>query len=166
MSGKHPNMNSSCPSTKAIKRLRMADADGDSTMHSSPELGPDDEMFPDEQNGPSTPRNAASLALDPNSELSPPNSQGPSNLPRDDSFAAAMSGSPSLNVNGKRVLAPTSAASDQNVNTDPETGYQWSKPEEQPGWEWKNSRARDEEARALEQIIDRNAMIKSRSIIV
>jgi hypothetical protein len=148
------------------KRLKLsADADGDSQMHSSPELDAvDDEMFPDEGDGPATPRHAASYALDANSELSPPNSQGPSsNLPRDDTFSAALSGSPSLNVNGKRVLAPTSAAVGENVHTDPETGYQWSKQEDQPGWEWKNTRARDEEARALDNIIDKSTMIRSES---
>jgi hypothetical protein len=124
-------------------------------------------MFPDEGDGPSTPRNAASFALDPASELSPPNSQGHSNLTRDDNpSAAAISGSPSLNVNGKRVLASTPAATaGENVHTDPETGYQWSKQEEQPGWEWKSTRAREDESRALEQIIDRQSMIKSRFAI-
>ncbi|KAF2653871.1 hypothetical protein K491DRAFT_497758 [Lophiostoma macrostomum CBS 122681] len=139
----------------------MSDADGDSTMHSSPELGADDEMFPDEA-GPSTPRNAATYALDPASELSPPNSQGPSNLPRDDTFSAALSGSPSLNQNGKRVLAPTSTGLSQNAHTDAETGYQWSKPEDQPGWEWKNTRAREDEARSLDQIVGLGSMIRTR----
>jgi hypothetical protein len=46
------------------------------------------------------------------------------------------------------------------VYTDQETGYQWSKQEEQPGWEWKNQRAREEEQRALELIADQGAMIK------
>jgi hypothetical protein len=160
MSGNQPKLNAVHP-TKAIKRLKMADAEGDSTMHSSPELGADDEMFPDEA-GPSTPRNAATHALDPASELSPPNSQGPSTLPRDDNFSAALSGSPSLNQNGKRVLAPVSTGQSQSLHTDPETGYQWSKPEEQPGWEWKNNRAREDEARSLDQITEKGAMIRSK----
>ena len=142
-------------------------------MHSSPELGAsDDAMFPDEAAGPSTPRNAAALdlQLDAASELSPPSSQGPSNLnlPRDDSLSAALSGSPSLNQNGKRVLAPTplgagAVTGNGQLHTDPETGYQWSKPEEQPGWEWKNARVREDEARAWDQISDKGAMIRSMS---
>lgn len=166
MSGNAPSANSAAPPPQAIKRLKMLDADGDSTMHSSPELGADNEMFPDEGAGPSTPRNAANFALDPSSELSPPNSQGPSNLPRDDSFTAAFSGSPSLNVNGKRVLAPTSAGAHDNAHMDSETGYSWSRQEDQPGWEWKNTRAREDEARALEQIVDKNSMIRSRCMTV
>ncbi|KAJ4296776.1 hypothetical protein N0V90_006824 [Kalmusia sp. IMI 367209] len=67
----------------------FADVDGDSTMHSSPELDAEDELFPGE--GPSTPRNAASFALDPTSELSPPNSQGRA---PEDSLSALASGAP------------------------------------------------------------------------
>lgn len=140
-------------------------------MHSSPELDPEDEMFPDEAGGPSTPRNHRSaFNLDQQSELSPPNSQGPSQLAsRDDDFSAALSGSPTaLNENGKRVHAsgiPTSAGSGsggkETIQVDAETGYTWSNPEEQPGWEWKNNRAREDEARALDSIIDKGSMIKS-----
>lgn len=143
------------------------DADGDSTMNSSPELDAEDEMFPDE--GPSTPRNAASFALDPASELSPPNSQGgPSTLSRDD--ATAFANSPSmLNANGKRIRSQASAmpgsgapgTDEATSHVDSATGYEWSKPEDQPGYEWKNSRAREEELRALDQIIDKNYQIKS-----
>ena len=151
-----------------VSDLMMSDADGDSTMQSSPELAADDEMFPDEA-GPSTPRNAASFSLDPASELSPPNSQGgPSNVPRDESFPAALAGTPTaLNANGKRIRASaalTSAVGSGNssaVQTDAVTGYQWSKAEDQPGYEWKNTRAREDEARAMEQIVDRASQIKS-----
>ena len=143
------------------------DVDADSTMNSSPEMGAEDEMFPDE--GPTTPRNAASFALDPTSELSPPNSQGgPSSLTREDS--TAFSNSPSLlNANGKRLRAQVPTASGSGAagaeaaatHTDSATGYQWSKPEDQPGHEWKNIRAREDEVRALDQILDRGSQIKS-----
>ncbi|KAF2189673.1 hypothetical protein K469DRAFT_723600 [Zopfia rhizophila CBS 207.26] len=147
----------------------MSDADGDSQMHSSPELEADDEMFPDEAGGPSTPRNAAAFSLEPASELSPPNSQGPSHLAsRDESVSTALSGSPStLNANGKRVHpsglpTATSSLASSNIHVDEETGYTWAKQEDQPGYEWKNPRAREEESRALDQIIDKGAMIKLR----
>ncbi|KAF2869782.1 hypothetical protein BDV95DRAFT_629693 [Massariosphaeria phaeospora] len=139
-------------------------------MHSSPE-DDDNEMFPDEAGGPSTPRNTVAYVLDPASELSPPNSQGPSELPRDNSLDATLSGSPNtLNGNGKRVYPstiPTSGGSGSgglktNEHQDSETGYQWSKAEDQPGFEWKSSRARDEETRALEQIVDMQSQIKTR----
>ncbi|KAF2791152.1 hypothetical protein K505DRAFT_310041 [Melanomma pulvis-pyrius CBS 109.77] len=151
----------------------MSDVDGDSNMHSSPELDAEDEMFPDEASGPagpSTPRNAASFStgIGPTSELSPPNSQG-GHLPRDDSFSATFSGSPSaLNANGKRVYGtvPTSSTAgggeSANLHEDKETGYQWAKAEEQPGWDWNNTKARDEEKRALDQIVDKNFMIRTR----
>jgi hypothetical protein len=150
-----------------LTSLPRTDVDGDSTMNSSPELAPEDEMFPDE--GPSTPRNAATFAL-PASELSPPNSQGgPSNLTREES--TAFTNSPSLlNANGKRTRLTVSAASGSGIagaegatHTDSATGYQWSKAEDAPGHEWKNNRAREDEARALDMIVDKDSQIRSKS---
>lgn len=141
-----------------LTRTPPPDADGDSTMHSS-----DDEMFPDEA-APSTPRNAAAFALNPASELSPPNSQGPSNLPRDDNLAAFPATPSALNANGKRVHAAaveTTSVGGTAVHTDSETGYHWSKTEDQPGYAWKNNKAREDESRALDQIVDKAAQIKS-----
>ncbi|OSS45740.1 hypothetical protein B5807_09767 [Epicoccum nigrum] len=142
-------------------------SDQDSTMHSSPSMAADDdEMFPDEAL-PSTPRNAASHALATGSELSPPNSQPPANLPRGDSFTATIASN--VNENGKRPLSLNQAAvaSDSATGTalthaDPETGYQWSRAEDQPGYEWKCQRAREEEMRALDQIVDKGSQIKTR----
>jgi hypothetical protein len=125
----------------------------------------DDEMFPDEA-VPSTPRNPASHVLGAGSELSPPNSQGPANLPRGDSFTATIASN--VNENGKRPLSlnPASAPATNDTgitHQDPETGYQWSRAEDQPGFEWKNQRAREDEMRALDQIIDKGSQIKSES---
>lgn len=133
-------------------------------MHSSPDMAADDdEMFPDEAL-PSTPRNPASHAVGAGSELSPPNSQGPANLLRGDSFTATIASN--VNENGKRPLslnpASNSTSNDAGVtHQDPETGYQWTKAEDQPGFEWKNQRAREDEMRALDQIIDKGSQIKS-----
>lgn len=151
---------------------RLADVDGDSTMHSSPELdAADDDLFPGE--GPSTPRNAASYALGPASELSPPNSQG--RFP-EESLSTLAGGAPSIiNANGKRAHpssvadAATPAAGGQGdkksgpVQTDPQTGYQWTNAEDAPGYEWKNNRAREDELRALEMVVDKGSMIKSKA---
>ena len=146
-------------------RLLTPDPDQDSTMHSSPDMAADDdEMFPDEAL-PSTPRNAASHAMGAGSELSPPSSQGPANLPRGDSFSATIASN--VNENGKRPLSlnPASTSNETGVaHTDPETGYQWSKAEDQPGFEWKNQRAREDEMRALDQIIDKGSQIKSKPV--
>jgi len=151
------------------------DLDGDSVMHSSPELDADDEMFPDEVGGPSTPTNAAAFSLDAASELSPPGSQGPSHLAIGDDSTAALTGTAStLNANGKRVyspIVPESAPETQQtqqpqqpqqfaVQVDKNTGYTWDKPEDEPGYEWLNKRAQEEAARAYDQILDRNIMIK------
>ncbi|KAF1364668.1 hypothetical protein EJ07DRAFT_161663 [Lizonia empirigonia] len=132
-------------------------------MHSSPDMAADDdEMFPDEAL-PSTPRNVASHALNAGSELSPPNSQGPANLPRGDSSLATIASN--VNENGKRPLSlnPASTSGETGAtHQDPETGYQWSKAEDQPGYEWKNQRAREDEMRALDQIIDKASQTKTR----
>jgi hypothetical protein len=152
-----------------------ADPEGDSTMHSSPELEADnDEMFPDEAIGPSTPRNPPTFALDPSgpSDLSPPNSQGPSLLAnRDENLSTALgrSTSTSINANGKRVRtsvmnATATVPSTEGSQVDSETGYTWTKQEEQPGWDWKNTRAREDESRAWEHIVDKSSMIKSRPL--
>jgi hypothetical protein len=154
------------------KRLKILDPDGDSTMQSSMEVADIDDMSssqPSNEADPSTPR-AASYAMGATLELSPPNSQGPSNQIRSGNPAAAASGSPSLNVNGKRILtgASANAAVDTppaQVHTDPETGYRWSKVENQPGFEWKSARAREEQARALDAISDKGYMIKSMSLL-
>lgn len=156
--------------TPGSVRLTSALLDQDSTMHSSPSMGADDdEMFPDEAL-PSTPRNAASHALATSSELSPPNSQPPAaNLPRGDSFGATIASN--VNENGKRPLSlnpaavagesATGSAGNGLMHADPETGYQWSRAEDQPGYEWKCQRAREEEMRALDQIVDKGSQIKS-----
>ncbi|KAF2266890.1 hypothetical protein CC78DRAFT_110709 [Lojkania enalia] len=145
----------------------LEDADGDSTMHSSPELealDDDNEMFPDEAAGPSTPRNPSGFSLDLTSELSPPNSQGPPQVASRDEDSTSLQCSPSaLNTNGKRArTSHRNAAPGENVHVDQETGYTWTKNEEQPGWEWKNNRAREEEGRALDGIADKGLQIKSR----
>lgn len=157
-----------CPSPGFV-RLTFAPADQDSTMHSSPSMAADDdEMFPDEAL-PSTPRNAASHAIAASSELSPPNSQPPANLPRGDSSTAIIASN--VNENGKRPLSlnpaavagesASASAANGLTHADPETGYQWSRAEDQPGYEWKCQRAREEELRALDQIVDKGSQIKS-----
>ena len=142
-----------------LKRQRMeltplSDRDGDSTMHSSPRNASDDEMFPDEAlpNNPATPLNANLSGV---SEISPPNSQ---------SQTRETLG---VNSNGKRPLSggmtqssATTTLDMSGKNQDAETGYQWSKQEDQPGFEWLNTRAREEENRALDSIVDKGYMIK------
>jgi hypothetical protein len=151
-----------------LKRKRSqltppSDNDGDSTMHSSAD---EDEMFPDEAlpNNPATPMNASITNLAAASELSPPNSQGgPSIMPRDTSTLSST-----VNANGKRPLSLAQTASNMpaNTHTDTETGYSWTKQEDQPGWDWKNTRAREEENRALDSMVDLGAQIKRTSLVV
>jgi hypothetical protein len=133
-----------------------SDNEGDSTMHSSAD---EDEMFPDEalSNNPATPMNASIQNLASASELSPPNSQGAPALPRDTS---TLSGT--VNANGKRPLslAQTGANMPAGAHTDQETGYSWTRQEDQPGWEWRNTRAREDESRALDTIVDQGSQIK------
>ncbi|KAK3203722.1 hypothetical protein GRF29_106g434359 [Pseudopithomyces chartarum] len=163
------------PTMHLLTSLRRADADGDSTMHSSPELDAlEDDLFPGD--GPSTPRNAASFALA-SAELSPPNSQG--RFQEEGSNQSALAGGaaypPTINANGKRAH-PSSAATTQTSNassraadnkagpvqTDAETGYQWTSAEDAPGYEWKSNRAREDEVRSWDTIVDKGSMIKTK----
>ncbi|KAF2813259.1 uncharacterized protein BDZ99DRAFT_460534 [Mytilinidion resinicola] len=149
----------------------MSDADGDSQMHSSPEVDvDDDEMFPDEADGPSTPTRPTSGSQLPASELSPPNSQGPSNLGGREDLLSTFNHSPStLNENGKRVLnatpasgMPKFAATGSGEHQHKPSGYTWDKAEDEPGYAWLNKRAMEEYYRASEQIVDKNAMIRNK----
>lgn len=140
-------------------------------MHSSPELDDDDEMFPDEADGPSTPTHAPSFQH-PLSELSPPNSQGPAPLrgggANVSDFATNNTPSNTLNENGKRVLTitPSSgiskfATTGTGEHVHKTTGYTWDKAEDEPGYAWMNKRAQEEAHRAWDSIVDKGAMIKS-----
>ncbi|KAF2276263.1 uncharacterized protein EI97DRAFT_419217 [Westerdykella ornata] len=148
----------------------MTDADGDSTMHNPADLASSDtSKFPtlnESQDAPSTPQNPFLARVDPSSELSPPDSQEPSQRSHGQAFPFGAPESPAVkNENGKRIYAPSSGSAApryDKVQTDPETGYQWMRAEDQPGWEWMNSRAREEAARAWEQIVDKDLMIRGR----
>jgi len=45
----------------------------------------------------------------------------------------------------------------------PPTGYTWSRDEDAPGYAWKNKKAQEEYARAMDQIQDKDKMIKRKS---
>jgi CHASE2 domain-containing sensor protein len=141
--------------TRKRQRLTRACADADSTMHSS-----EDEMFPDEalSNNPATPLNAP-LQIIGASDISPPDSQ---NAPRDTLTSA-------VNANGKRPLSLAAQTANtmkaqQGTHTDKDSGYSWSAQEDQPGFEWRNNRAREEAHRALDSIVDQDSQIKSKPI--
>jgi hypothetical protein len=124
-------------------------------MHSSAD---EDEMFPDEAlPNPATPMHASihNLAA---ADLSPPDSQSGPAIPRDTSTLSST-----VNANGKRPLslAQTASSMAPGAHKDNDTGYTWTKQEDQPAWEWRSTRAREEENRALENIVDLSAQIKS-----
>ncbi|KAG9186480.1 hypothetical protein G6011_09588 [Alternaria panax] len=145
------------PKRQRISLTRPSDRDGDSTMHSSPaNAASDDEMFPDEAlpNDPAIPHNSNLTGV---TEISPPNSQ------------PTTRETLGVNSNGKRPLstgmaqaATSSGTGGIGTHQDAETGYRWSKQEDQPGFEWKNTRAREEEARALDSIVDKGNMVRLR----
>ncbi len=141
-------------------------------MQSSPdpEIFDDHEMFPGEDR-PTTPSNRSqgifSQAV---SELSPPNSQGQTTSTRAEAppsgqYSATMSSD--LNSNGKRTLTgarrsfmSTSFGESRQNGHSASAGFEWEQSQE-PGWAWKNKKAQDEYARAMEQIIDKGQMIGS-----
>ncbi|KAI5275676.1 hypothetical protein E4T47_01378 [Aureobasidium subglaciale] len=136
------------------------DHDGDSLMqsgNSSPK--------------PSTPHaQIRSIAI---SDLSPPNSQGgplPLDMP---TVAPSASGA---NMNGKRPISSIDPSQDLNggvslsahiptdaqVRANAATIYQYTKPEDAPGYAWKNKKAQDEFNRAWESLVDKNRVIGNR----
>ncbi|KAL9092280.1 MAG: hypothetical protein Q9165_004454 [Trypethelium subeluteriae] len=154
------------------------DPDGDSHMASSPEpdLDPDDDMFPEsnlDPPAPSTPRQSASY-LPTASELSPPNSQS-RNLGTGATTSlgittaqvvldmAGASGSTngvgtSGSTTNPRTGGSTAVAAGQ-VKVHEPTGYQWVRPEDEPGYAWKNRKAQEEALKALDQVVDKERMI-------
>jgi hypothetical protein len=70
-----------------------------------------------------------------------------------------------VNANGKRPLSLAQTAPVQGTHTDSETGYSWSRPEDQPGWDWKNTRAREDESRAVDVMVDLGSQIRSKCCV-
>lgn len=110
----------------------------------------DDILFP-VNDGPSTPLREDNGNTC--SDLSPPDSQ-----------SRAQASNFALNSNGKRALSTTShltketgTASKYLSGRNGDTA-----PAEKPGWSWKNKRAQEDHARALESIIDKERMIGSK----
>jgi hypothetical protein len=139
------------PPRKRLQLTPPPDRDMDSNLS-------ENEMFPDEAlNNPATPHNNTLTNVAAN-ELSPPNSQSHARDPAITSLG--------VNSNGKRPLSTGMAHNTEGQGVaggghqDAETGYQWTKQEDQPGFEWKNNRAREEENRALDTIIDKGHMIR------
>jgi len=74
-----------------------------------------------------------------------------------------------LNANGKRTLdaatgnasvASTAGAASGKYLGRHEGGYAWYREEDAPGYAWRNNKAREEEQRALSQIVDLGSMVK------
>ncbi|KAA6410840.1 MAG: hypothetical protein FRX48_05150 [Lasallia pustulata] len=126
----------------------MSDADGDSQMRSSSSSDADDTeiMFPT-ANDPPTPQSNPRLVPFPTSELSPPTSQDPPDqngggLPPED-LMDLSGGQDLLNRIGmdEDLVARGAGLKDEDMR--------------QAGWAWNNKKARDEYARAMEQVVDK-----------
>ncbi|MCJ1481393.1 hypothetical protein MMC06_001550 [Schaereria dolodes] len=128
-----------------------ADADGDSQMRSSSDENDSDPMFP-AASEPTTPQNNDILSQLRQAELSPPNSQDP----------PVANGTVDQKEHREdwmdfgEGLVPTEDSNDVPVDQ-----MVWdSLPSKEinrhlPGYNWKNSRAREEFHRAMEQVVDK-----------
>lgn len=152
------------------------DNDGDSQMQSSNSTSPGD-LSNDitlDTSKPSTP--IAQTTFPHLAEMSPPNSQGvplPTTVP-------GLSGA---NANGKRPLSTIDSngeaihtipvlrgggqsgsthAEPAAVMTHPASGYSWSKPEDEPGYLWKNKRAVEDANRAWDSVVLKEKRIGSK----
>jgi hypothetical protein len=117
----------------------------------------ENEMFPDEALNPATPHNNALNNVAAN-ELSPPNSQPLARDPASTNLGVNSNGKRPLSTGMAQTTGGDGAAGESHH--DAETGYQWTKQEDQPGLEWKNNQAREEDNRALDTIIDNGHMIR------
>lgn len=134
------------------------DADGDSTMQSSPE--DNDDMFPGE--APSTPKLSQI-----SSELSPPTAQGPlsggaSTTQAADLPVTASLDRSTLNENGKRVAARVEMGNGvSKAHVHKPSGYTWDREEDAPGYAWKNKKAHEDFNRAWDNVVGKDQMILS-----
>ena len=134
------------------------------SAHSSPSSNESD-LY---NNEPSTPaRNILT-------ELSPPNSRGPSsstlptlsNASNSPARCVDLDTSNSKNANGKRVLQASEenagVASSGNGLYEAQSGAAaagGAREPQPPGWAWQNKKAREEAARALEGIVQKDLMV-------
>jgi hypothetical protein len=86
----------------------------------------------------------------------------------------AASGANLANSNGKRPhgalngeeedeaveTMPNTARSNLPEQTHASSGYRWSRPEDEPGYAWKNKKAVDEMARALDGLVHKDCAIR------
>ena len=115
-------------------------------MHSSSsEENDSDAMFPNEQQ---QTRSLPSSGLYQGSELSPPHSQDP---PGSDAIGFGNDDAMDLTTGAAQG---TSAFADQFAIANLVSNGDAQKNE--PGWAWKNKKARDEYSRALDMLIDKN----------
>lgn len=139
-----------CP----IKLTVPADVDGDSQMRSSSSSDADDTetMFP-EANDPPTPQNNPMLVPFQASELSPPTVQDPPDqngvgVPSEDLMdLGEVQDLSSRNGMDEDVMARGVGLKEEDMR--------------QPGWTWNNKKARDEYARAMEQVVDKNFNLRT-----
>ena len=127
----------------------------------------DDEMFPEaslDAPAPTTPR-LTSSHLPPVTELSPPNSQSrgaqaTAGNARAQAALEIVGGAGVLNGVGSATNLRSGGAGP--VKVDESTGYQWIRPEDEPGYAWKNRKAQEEAVKALDQIVDKEKMVGAR----
>ena len=127
--------------------LANADPDGDSRMLSSPSEDGSDALFPSADD-PTTPQNNDVLAQLRQAELSPPSSQDPPGqngaAPMDDLMdVAEVQEIESGNGGGVPLGMGSSPALDRDA-------------EKEPGYAWKNAKAREEFHRSMEQVMDKS----------
>jgi hypothetical protein len=109
------------------------------------------------------------MTSSPPTTLSPDESQTTPNMP------TAASGAHLANSNGKRPHGallnggeedeavesmPNTARSNAPVQTHASSGYRWSRPEDEPGYAWRNKKATDEMARALDGLVHKDLDVR------
>ncbi|MCJ1284728.1 hypothetical protein MMC26_004064 [Xylographa opegraphella] len=125
------------------------DKDRDSQMLSSDSGNESDSMFPSASDPP-TPQNPGSNTLEHfrSSQLSPPNSQDPINMNRNEMQEDLMD----MSEQQLGELSSGGMSSTMGVTINEES----KDAENEPGWAWKNQKAMDDYQRAMDQVLDKN----------
>lgn len=109
------------------------------------------------------------MTSSPPTTLSPAESQTTPNMP------TATSGAHLANSNGKRPhgallnggeedeaveTMPNTGRNNAPVQTHASSGYRWSRPEDEPGYSWRNKKAMDEMGRALDGLVHKDLDVR------
>ena len=135
-----------------IHSIAQADFDGDSQMRSSSSSDDSDAMFPAANEPPTTQTNSVFTQLR-QADLSPPSSQDPPDLAGAASVEDAMDITEGVDLAGGNDRGQA-ALTGEPMEHEREL-------EKEPGYAWKNVKAREEYQRAMDSVVDKHFSLRT-----